>query len=122
MAIDVTTGERRYLTSGDASYMGPKASPDGKYVACVRGTFGSPDEAMDCTLWLVDLATGQDAGVAPLVQSFLAGFRKTEVDSGRPILIDAVIAVRGQQFLGAHQAQCVVKIGRHGILSAFAAV
>ena len=65
VAIDVTTGERRYLTSGDASYMGPKASPDGKYVACVRGTFGSPDEAMDCTLWLVDLVTGEGRDLTP---------------------------------------------------------
>ena len=65
VAIDVETGERRYFTHGDASYLGPKASPDGKYVACVRCTFGSPDEAMDCTLWLVDLATGEGRDLTP---------------------------------------------------------
>jgi dipeptidyl aminopeptidase/acylaminoacyl peptidase len=65
VAIDVETGERRYFTHGDASYVGPKASPDGKYVACVRCTFGSPDEAMDCTLWLVDLATGEGRDLTP---------------------------------------------------------
>ena len=64
----------------------------------------------------------QHAVVVPLLQSFLARFRKAEVDGGRPILIDAVIPVRGQQFLGAHQPQCVIKIGGRGVLAAFAAV
>jgi dipeptidyl aminopeptidase/acylaminoacyl peptidase len=65
VAIDVATGERRYFTQGDASYMNPKASPDGKYVVCLRVTFGSPVEASDCTLWLVDVATGEGRDLTP---------------------------------------------------------
>jgi len=65
VAIDVETGERRHLTRGDAWYAEPKASPDGRYVACLRGTFGSPDEASEVTLWLVDAATGEGRDLTP---------------------------------------------------------
>jgi dipeptidyl aminopeptidase/acylaminoacyl peptidase len=65
VAIDTATGERRYLTHGDAWYAFPKASPDGKYVACIRGTFGSPEKASDCTLWLFDLETGDGRDLIP---------------------------------------------------------
>ncbi len=65
VAIDVETGERRYLTHGDAWYAEPKVSPDGLYVACLRGTFGSPEQAADVTLWLVDLASGEGRDLTP---------------------------------------------------------
>jgi len=65
VAIDVETGERRMLTHGDASYTQPKASPGGRYVVCLRSTFGSPDEATNCTLWLFDLTTGENRDLTP---------------------------------------------------------
>jgi dipeptidyl aminopeptidase/acylaminoacyl peptidase len=65
VAIDVEMGERRYLTHGDAWYAEPKVSPDGRFVVCLRGTFGSPEEAADVTLWLADLATGDGRDLTP---------------------------------------------------------
>jgi hypothetical protein len=65
VAIDVATGERRFLTHGDAWYAGASASPGGRYVVCIRGTFGSPDEATNCTLWLFDLTTGENRDLTP---------------------------------------------------------
>ncbi len=65
VAIDVETGERRYLTQGDATYAAPRVSPDGRHVVCIRGTFGSPDEAVEVTLWLVDAATGEARDLTP---------------------------------------------------------
>jgi dipeptidyl aminopeptidase/acylaminoacyl peptidase len=65
VAIDIETGERRLLTNGDASYAAPSVSPGGRYVVCVRGTFGSPEEATSSTLWLFDLTTGGNRDLTP---------------------------------------------------------
>lgn len=65
VAIDIETGERRSLTHGDAWYAQPKVSPDGRFVVCIRGTFGSPDEATNSTLWLFDLTTGENRDLTP---------------------------------------------------------
>jgi dipeptidyl aminopeptidase/acylaminoacyl peptidase len=65
VAIDMETGARRLLTEGDAWYAEPQVSPDGRHVACLRGTFGSPEEAADVTLWLVDVATGKGRDLTP---------------------------------------------------------
>jgi dipeptidyl aminopeptidase/acylaminoacyl peptidase len=65
IAIDVETGERRQLTHGGAWFANPKASPDGKFLACLRGTYGAPDDASDVTLWLIDLATGEGRDLTP---------------------------------------------------------
>jgi len=65
VAIDLATGERRSLTDGDAWYAAPAVSPNGRSVACLRGTFGSPDEASEVTLWLVDAATGGGRDLTP---------------------------------------------------------
>ena len=65
VAIDVATGERRFLTNGDAWYAAPAVSPDGRYLACLRGTYGSPDEASEVTLWLIDLAGGEGRDLTP---------------------------------------------------------
>jgi dipeptidyl aminopeptidase/acylaminoacyl peptidase len=59
VAIDVETKARRTLGAGDAYFAQPKISPDGRYVACTRGTFGKPDEAGARAIWLFDLATGE---------------------------------------------------------------
>ena len=56
--IDRASGERRDLTSGDALYGGAAISPDGRSVACLRSSFGSPDEPERTTLWLIDVASG----------------------------------------------------------------
>jgi dipeptidyl aminopeptidase/acylaminoacyl peptidase len=65
VAIDGATAERRYLTHGDAWYAAPAVSPNGRCVACLRGTFGSPDEASEITLWLVDAATAEGRDLTP---------------------------------------------------------
>ena len=58
VCIDRATGARRDLTNGDALYSGPAISPDGRSVACLRTTFGRPDEAESTTLWLIEVASG----------------------------------------------------------------
>ena len=65
VAIDVATGERRTLTPGDAWYHALAVSPDGRAVAALRESFGSPREASRVTLVLVDLATGDQRTLAP---------------------------------------------------------
>jgi len=65
VAIDVATRERRSFTDGDAWYDSNRVSPDGRYVVAVRSTFGTPDEAAETTLWLVDLATGKGRDLTP---------------------------------------------------------
>ncbi len=59
VAIDTASGAERPLTHGDAWYAEPRVSPDGRWVACLRTTFGSSDEASVQRLWLVELATGR---------------------------------------------------------------
>ncbi len=45
IVIDRATGERRELTDGDALYAAPAISPDGRSVACIRISFGTPEQA-----------------------------------------------------------------------------
>ncbi len=65
VAIDVASGKRRRLTSGDASYDQPAFAPDGRSIACVRATLGDPATAGEQRLWLVDAATGEGRDLAP---------------------------------------------------------
>ncbi|MFH0750598.1 MAG: S9 family peptidase, partial [Chloroflexota bacterium] len=65
VAFDLATGEARLLTPGDAWYDAPAVSPDGRTVAAIRTTFGSPEEATAVSLVLVDLATGDQRTPAP---------------------------------------------------------
>lgn len=66
VAIDRETGERRFLTELERHwFVQPACSPDGRYVACVRGSSGDPDNAQQQTLWLIDLSTGEGRGLAP---------------------------------------------------------
>ena len=62
----------------------------------------------------------QSSIVAPLIESFLTGFREAVIDRASPVLIDSVVAAGCQQLLRSHQAESVVSIDRHGILSALA--
>jgi dipeptidyl aminopeptidase/acylaminoacyl peptidase len=62
VVFDLTSGEARTLTPGDAWYDAPAVSPDGRAVAAIRTTFGSPDEASSVSLVIVDIATGLGAG------------------------------------------------------------
>ena len=64
VAYDVATGEARVLTPGDAWYDAPACSPDGRSVAAIRVTRGSPDTAQRAWLVLVDLATGSQRTLA----------------------------------------------------------
>jgi dipeptidyl aminopeptidase/acylaminoacyl peptidase len=65
-AIDRETGERRFLTELERYwFVQPACSPNGRYVACVRGQSGDPDNAPQQTLWLIDLATGAGRDLTP---------------------------------------------------------
>ena len=64
VAVDLATGERRALTPGDAWYHAPAVSPDGRTVATIRESIGSPNEATAVSLVLVDLATGAQRTLA----------------------------------------------------------
>ncbi|GIG41336.1 S9 family peptidase [Cellulomonas phragmiteti] len=60
VAVDVATGERRVLVDDpDADVAGPVVSPDGQWVAYVRGTLSTPFEAPSEQLWVVPLAGGE---------------------------------------------------------------
>jgi dipeptidyl aminopeptidase/acylaminoacyl peptidase len=63
--LDVESKTRRKLTAGDAYYFHPRFSPDGRFVAAIRATFGTPKEAAVPDLWLLDLATGQGRSLSP---------------------------------------------------------
>ncbi len=62
--FDLASGEARVLTPGDAWYDAPAVSPDGRSVAAIRVTFGSPDQASRVSLVLVDLASGDQRTLA----------------------------------------------------------
>ena len=54
--IDLATGKRTVLlTDPELNYESPAFSPDGRYLACVRGTHLTPEEPHDYTLVLVRL-------------------------------------------------------------------
>ena len=66
VAIDTASGEKRFLTELDRFwYVQPACSPDGRYVAAVRGHSGDPDRIGDQTLYLVDLASGEGRDLTP---------------------------------------------------------
>jgi dipeptidyl aminopeptidase/acylaminoacyl peptidase len=66
VAIDTRTGKQRFLTELDRFwYVQPAYSPDGRYVACVRGHSGDPDAIGDQTLFLVDVQTGDGRDLTP---------------------------------------------------------
>ena len=65
VAVEVSTGERRTLGTGDAGYWDVRCSPDGRSAVCVREMFGDPDHAEQMTLWLVDLAGGEGRDLTP---------------------------------------------------------
>ncbi|MFI5262525.1 MAG: S9 family peptidase [Candidatus Limnocylindrales bacterium] len=58
VAVDTTSLERRTLTPGDGAYDEVAISPDGRWLACVRGDLGAPERAERHWLWLIELATG----------------------------------------------------------------
>ena len=64
----------------------------------------------------------EDAVVAPLGEGLFLGFGEAEVDLGAEELVDAHVAVGGEQLLGADEAEGVVEVGGHQVLAAFAAV
>ncbi len=63
----------------------------------------------------------EDALVAPFFEGFLFGFGETEVDFSTEELGDAGIAVGGEEFLGAEEAEGVFEVAGDGVLAAFAA-
>ncbi len=65
VAIDRATGEQRRLAGGEAWYLSPRCSPDGRSVVCVRHEIDVPERIGDETLWLVDLATGEGRDLTP---------------------------------------------------------
>ena len=61
---EVATGAARQLTHGDAAYHEPAISPDGRHVAAVRYTYGTPDAAEAASLVLIDVKTGDQRTLA----------------------------------------------------------
>jgi dipeptidyl aminopeptidase/acylaminoacyl peptidase len=53
------------MTHGEGWYQAPKVSPDGRWLACLHGTFGRPEKALEMTLWLVDLSSGEGRDLTP---------------------------------------------------------
>jgi dipeptidyl aminopeptidase/acylaminoacyl peptidase len=62
VAID-RNGCQTLATGGD--FASPAVSPDGRQVAAVRQRRGTPEQAPDDTLWLVDLETGAGRDLTP---------------------------------------------------------
>ncbi len=58
VVVDLATGATRQLTTGDAWYEAPAVAPDGRRVAAIRTTFGSPGEASRVGLVVIDVETG----------------------------------------------------------------
>src|SRR5262249_32459122 len=63
----------------------------------------------------------EQADRVPLLHGFFAGFGKTEIDCASPILIDAVVTIGREEFLGARDSELVVEVRRHGVLATLAA-
>ena len=62
--IDVASGKRRVLLSGpEFDFSGPRVSPDGRFIACLRERHATESRPGDITLVLLD--AGADAADAP---------------------------------------------------------
>jgi dipeptidyl aminopeptidase/acylaminoacyl peptidase len=61
---ETASGDSRPLTHGDAAYVMPTISPDGRLVAAVRFTYATPSEAERMTLVLLDAQTGDQRTLA----------------------------------------------------------
>jgi len=59
--------------------------------------------------------------VAPAGEGFLLRFGKAEVDFRAPELLGAVVLAGLEELVGADEAEGVVGVGGHGVLTAFAA-
>ena len=63
--ISVASGERRVLAADPGQdFHGPRTSPDGQNVACVRSAKDSYDNPGDVTLVVIPLDKGADGGTA----------------------------------------------------------
>jgi hypothetical protein len=63
----------------------------------------------------------EHAVMAPLGEGLLFRLGEAEVDLGAEELVDAGVAVVGEQLLGAEQAERVFEVAGDGVLAAFAA-
>lgn len=57
--LDVASGEQRLLVRADADHAAPTWSPDGRTIACLRSSWGTPDSPPEAALLLVDAASGE---------------------------------------------------------------
>jgi dipeptidyl aminopeptidase/acylaminoacyl peptidase len=64
LIIDRATGTRRPIAEGTGFAADPAVSPDGRWIAVMRGDDGSPDVAMSAWLAIFDVATGAERRVA----------------------------------------------------------
>jgi dipeptidyl aminopeptidase/acylaminoacyl peptidase len=56
VVIDVATGKRRVLLSvPEFDFEGPRVSPDGRFIVCLRETHTTAERPMDLTLVLLDI-------------------------------------------------------------------
>ena len=62
--VELGPGGLRTLGTG-ADFGAPAISPDGRFAVAVREERGTPERAVDLTLWLIDLATGEGRDLLP---------------------------------------------------------
>ncbi|HEX6854370.1 MAG TPA: S9 family peptidase [Streptosporangiaceae bacterium] len=79
--ISVASGERRVLAAeAGQDFHGPRISPDGRYVACVRSAKDSYDSPGDVTLVVIPLDNGADGGTAE-ARDVLAGLDRRPLEA-----------------------------------------
>lgn len=93
--IDVATGERSTVLSRPDHALAPAAiSPDGRWLAYSDELFGTPEVAVEVTLWLLELSTGETTQLAPELDRWPEGVVFT-ADSTEVLLTSANLGSGG---------------------------
>src|SRR5207253_3624241 len=85
------------------------ADEDGRYDQWAHGADGTDD-------------VREYAVAGPVLDRFGHCFREAVVDDAGPVLVDAVVASGGEEFLGSDESEGVEEVGGHDVGPAFAAV
>ena len=113
-------GEDFGVASGYESFLGDFAGD--LVLAVAVGDAADPSACQDEGTVEADGADDvvEDALVGPLGECLFLGLGEAEVDFGAEELVDAGVAVAGEQLLGAEEAESVFEVAGDGVLSAFA--
>jgi dipeptidyl aminopeptidase/acylaminoacyl peptidase len=89
--ISVATGERRVLAAADGfDFAGPRVSPDGRLVACLRSKHDTPDDPGDVTLVLIPVDGGEP-------RDLLAGWDRRPLEAAWAADSSAIFVVADDQ-------------------------